>query len=223
MCAELTKTVALTSCTISRALFCPGEKTRPRGRRKDGIGRIPCDHLQHLEFMISGGVTAPAAQPGAGDSPKALQGHVEDPGSFRGHQPGTRTGQRRCQTRPKSECPPRCSRARGEQTLPGVCQSSRDGAEALCKAWTALESVLAQKTIIWGKQVTPTLQSHPGLELTGLQILLGTGSKGPAHGNTYGKTSEELILIHPSRKWDSGTLASHPGGSEGPSPTAQGC
>lgn len=124
MCAELTKTVPLTSCTISRALFCPGEKTRPRGRRKDGIGRIPCDHLQHLEFMISGGVTAPAAQPGAGDSPKALQGHVEDPGSFRGHQPGTRTGQRRCQTRPKSECPPRCSRAQGEQTLPGVCQAA---------------------------------------------------------------------------------------------------
>lgn len=29
---------------------------------------------------------------GAGDSPKAFQGDAEDPGSFRCHQPGTRTG-----------------------------------------------------------------------------------------------------------------------------------
>lgn len=156
MCAELTKTVALTSSTISRALCSVlGEKTRPRGRRKDGIGRIPCDHLQHLEFMFSGGVTAPAAQP------KALQGDVEDPGSFRGHQPGTRTGYRRCQTPPKVWGSFKMQQSPGRTNPPRSVPGSRDGAEALCKAWTALESPCWHR-----KQLSGESRSHLHFKVT---------------------------------------------------------
>lgn len=86
-------------------------------------------------------------------------------------------------------------------------------------------SVLAQKTITWRKQVTPSLQSRPaaawppdtaGNRLKGLQH--------PARGNTYAKAPEELLLTHSFGKGDSGTLTCRSGGlSEVPIPVAQGC
>lgn len=112
----------------------------------------------------------------------------------------------------------------GEQALPGVCQAA-----VMELKFSAKPGVHPESPCWHRKQLSGESRSHlhfkvtQELELTGLQILLGTGSKDPAQGSTYGKTSEELILIHPFRKWDSWTLTSYPGGLRGPGPTAQGC
>lgn len=110
----------------------------------------------------------------------------------------------------------------GRTSPPRCVRGSSDGGE-LPKAWAALESPCWHR-----KQLSGESRSHlhfkvtQELGLTGLQILLGTGSKDPAQGNTYGKTSEELVLIHPFGKWDSQTLTSHPGGLRGAWPHSTG-
>lgn len=71
----------------------------------------------------------------------------------------------------------------GRTSPPRRVPGSSDGAEVLCKAWSAPRvSVLAQKTIIRGKQVTPTLQSHPGVGADRPPDTAGNRLKGPSTG-----------------------------------------
>lgn len=171
--------------TISRAL-CSflGEKTGPGSRRKDGIGQIPCDHLQSLQFMFSDRVTAPAAQPSPGQGIlqrpyKEIWG-IQVPSGATSQAPEQDKGD----TRPlqKSEGPSRCNRLQREQAHPGVHETAGMEVKFFTKPGLPGVSVLAQKTIIWGKQVTPTLQSHPGAGADWPPDTAGNRLKGPSTG-----------------------------------------
>jgi len=96
----------------------------------------------------------------------------------------------------------------GQQDVPAPYKASdnnsKNEGEVIPKPGAASVSlVLAQKTIIWRKQVTPTLQSHLVVTADWPPDTAGNRLKGlqhPSRGNTYGKASEELSLIHPFGK-----------------------
>lgn len=160
---ECATMVGLPSNIISRApcsLF--REKRCPRARRKDGKGQTP----------------------GAGDSPKASQGDVEDPGSFRCHQNRTKEVPQPLQ---KSESPSRCKGPQGEGALPGVCKAAAVEVKFFPKPGL-------QQSLCWHrKQSSGESRSHLHFkvsqesELTGLQILLGTAQSAQHRATPMGK------------------------------------